>query len=498
MTDDNFVQGRESLSAQILHLEERCNIYKKKSKELESTIQTRDNIIIKLRCALQLEKFKSNLYAQLLTSHTELKLNEILEEAEDGLHVYNYENGNIPVFVHDYINGAVANADEIRQYTIPIKKKILRGGGTTYRSVKNRVEIIEEKPQEQEEKIKQVEESLEEILQKNNLDVSYNETIDAIENLFEETIKSRTYTKPLISIRDSRSKLLGKLDLNEYIKLVNSHVKRLEEIFTKKKYDQKKISATIVKSLSPLDQRLIFYGQYYNSELQADDTQRLQIALRVNTDYPRRYVPFNASEFYEKMYNYSISIFPLRETLKRILVNPYGFSNIVYLDMPKSTEDDPYSFYILEKVEADGKRCWKMELRLDEFSKTIAQHIQSYCISLFRKIYMDIYNDNMYREDYREKTVIGMQDCEQLLINIIALSKQKSFCNVLRNLIVKHCTIHPTQLDRFNLTADDKINKRHFAQETDSSEESTRIMKRLFDEISDEDAEKICSLHMDE
>jgi hypothetical protein len=478
MSDD-----RISLSTQVLGLEEQRNILKKRCQELENIVQTRNETISKLKLSLQLEKFKSHLFSQIIIQNTEIKLADIYQEGDDGIHLHNFPDGNIPVIVHDLL--------ESKQYTISVKKKTEKQPGKNFRTVKNRVELVEENPEEQEQKIKQVEEAMEEIVQENNLDVSYKETIDAIENMFEEVVKNRVYKKFLSNMKEYRGKLLGKLDLASYIKLVKTHISRLEAIFTKKKYDQKKILNTVTISLSSLDQRLLSYGQYYNSELEPDDIQRMKVCLKVNMEYSKRYVPFVQSELCAKVCNYSLCLSTIRETMKRVLVNPYGFSNLVYLQLEKSSADDPYSFYSLDKIDPDGKRCWKMECRLEEFGKFISEQICNYCITLFRKIYYDIFSDNIYREDYMEKAPAAQQDCEQLLVNILGLSKPRSFCNVLRSLVVKYSTIQPSKIDKFNFTRDDPITKRSFAQEEDDNRDLTVTIQRLFDEISVEHAEKI-------
>ena len=118
-------------------------------------------------------------------------------------------------------------------------------------------------------------------------------------------------------------------------------------------------------------------------------------------------------------------------------------------------------------------------------------------MNLFRKIYSDIFNDNVYRQDYRDKAVIASTDCEQLRINIMALSKQRSFCDTLRNIIVKYCTIQPSKLDKFNFQGDDTMNKRNFAQETDSPKEMIEIMKQLFDNITEEEIETMLNANIE-
>jgi hypothetical protein len=475
MSDD-----RISLSAQVIGLEEQRNNFKKKCQELENTIQTRNETISKLKMALQIEKFKSRLFSQIITQQTNLKIGDIYQENEEGIHIHNFPDGTIPVIVHDLL--------ESKQYAISNRKKVEKQPGKSFRTVKNRVELVEENPEEQEQKIKQAEEAISSIVQENNLDVSYKETVEFIENMFEEVVKTRVYKKSLTNMKEYRGKLLGRLDLASYTKLVKTHIARLETIFAKKKYDEKKTMTTVCLSLSPLEQRLLSYGQYYNSELEPDEMQRLKLCLKVNMDFPKRYVPFVQSELCIKVCNYSLCISTIKDTMKKILVNPYGFANLVYLHLEKSSPEDRYSFYSLEKIDPDGKRCWKMECRLEEFGKFISEHIRNYCIKLFRKIYYDIFSDNIYREDYTEKAPAAQQDCEQLLVNIISLSKPRAFCNVLRSIVAKYSTIQPSKIDKFNFTRDDPISKRSFAQEDDDDKDLTPIVQRLFDEISSENA----------
>lgn len=481
MTDTN-----NNLSSQVLSLEEQRNNLKKKCKELETQLQARSETISKLKLTLQVERFKSHLFAQIIAQNTDIKIADIYQENDDGIQLSNFQGGNIPVIVHDFLQGA-----ESKHYAISAKKKTEKQPGKNFRTVKNRVELVEENPEVQEQKIKQVEEAIEGIVQENNLDVSFKETNETIESMFEEVVKNRVYKKFLVNIRDYRGKLLGKLDLPEYIKLIKTHISRLEAIFTKKKYDQKKIVTTVMSALSSLDQRLVSYGQYYNSAAETDDIQRLKVCLKVNMEYPKRYVPFVQTEMCSKICNYSLCLLTLREICKPILVNPFGFPNLVYLQLEKSTKEDPYSFYSLEKIDPDGKRCWKMECRLEEISKYISEQIRTYCITLFRKIYCDIFSDNIYREDYVEKAPAAQQDCEQLLINILGLSKPKAFCNVLRSIVSKYSTIQPSKMDKFNFTRDDPMVRKSFAQEEDSNKNLTTIIQRLFDEISIEDSEKV-------
>jgi hypothetical protein len=479
-----------NLSQLIINLEEQRNQLKKKCSDLEDTIQTRNEKISKLKLQVQYEKFKNSIMTQIISQKTDIKIEDTIVENDEGTHIYNFPNGNIPIFVHD-------NLQETKTYALITKKTSTVQPGKTFRTVKN-LELIEEDPNEVELKIKEVEEKFEVIVQENNLEVSYKETINSIEANFTELgSNARFFKKNLNVIKELRSKLLAKINLNDYIKLVKTHILRLEGIFLKKKFDKKKMITTISSSLSPLEQRLCFYGQYYNSELEPDDIQKFQLCLKVNMNYPKRYVSFVTSEIPAKICNYSLAICSIKENIMRTLINPYDFSNVCYLQLEKSTLEDPYSFYSLEKIDKEGKRCWKMECRLDDFSKFLSEHIKTYCINLFRKIYFDIFNDNLFRKDYIDKAPVFQQDCEQLLLNIISVSKQKHFCNLLRDIIVKYCTIQPAQNDKFNFTKDDTIVKKTFLQEKDTDKDVILIIQRLFDEIKYEEAEHIFLTHCD-
>lgn len=424
----------------------------------------------------KIESIKKDLKIALLSSILEglngVKLSSFYEEKEDGIHI---DVSLFPIHI------------EQEEKTIIIKQKKKHKQGPVYRSVKN-VKI--EEPAEQEEKVKKAEEQFENIVLE-NFAVSLKSSQERFSQLFEEIKNNRMYKKFIVELKELRSKILGNMPLSEYVSMVKEHVNTLETIFSEKKYDSKKKILSITQALSSLDQRLIFYNKYFESQLEPDEIQHFDNAIKVNMSvvFPKRYITFSHGDIYDRMFNYSVAIFPLTYILKNSIANPYGFSNIVYLPLDKSNIEDPYSFYILEKI--DDKRYWKMEIRLDDFSKVFSVQILNYCVTLFRRIYYDIFSDNVYREDYQSKASIASQDCQQLLQNIINLSKQKSFCQLLQQIVMKYCEIEPTKMDKFNLTGDDKINKKQFQKEKDEKEKSLEVIKRVFDEISDEDAENI-------
>jgi len=471
----------------VLSLEEQTQNMGKKIQELEDKITVYEAKINNLKTNLKVEKFKSNLLYNIIANNTEIKLSEIYREDEDGIHLQNFETGNVSVFVKEYLGEA-----EVK-HTIAAPKFKKKRGGNFFRSVKT-VEENNEQALDQEEKIKKAEGNIEKLAQR-HFDISKKDTIEMVDNLFNEIEKTKSNNTALESIKATRLPLIGKMSLEEYIKLVKTHITRLDNILTKKKFDKKKIVSTIQKSLSPLEQRLTSYGQYYNSDIETtDDIAIFKASLKVTTEYSKTFIPFSL-EFYEKrLMKYSLALLPLKEVLTKIFSNPFGFSNIIYLNLEKSTDTDPYSFYTLGEIK-EGKRFWKMECRLFELSKLMAQHLRLYCVTLFRKIYLDVFNDNIYRENYKDTAPILRQDSEQLLFNIVLLTKQKSFCDVFRKIICKHCTINQTTLDKFNFTADDQMVKKHFSEEEDDPEELFTCIKSLFDNLTKEEYDGMIGLY---
>lgn len=523
-----------NISIQVAQLEEQINQYKKKCNDLEVIIEKKEKSIIKLKGQLDIERLKSHIFFQIIKNNTSINIGEICVENDKGIHFYNFPNGKIPVYVHDFLKGSESKDEsklecklekdqdnkheskheskleqenensepennisieenEVKaEYSIKLKKIKKPSTKPVYRSVKN-VEVIQENPEEQDQKTTIVKKEYEKLLQDNNLDISVKDTLSNLEKLFKELSSSRSYTKILQTIRETQNKLIGRLELNEYIKKLETNIKIISDILIKKKLEDKRMKVVITNSLSPLDQRLIFYYKYYDSELSVDDHQKLKLNLRIHMNHPQRYLPFNLTENVKKLCNYGICIFNLIDLIKRVFINDYGFNNLVYLDIEKSTREDPYSFYILEKIDPNGKRCWKMECRLDDLSYTLADQLLNYCITLFRRIYFDVFNDNQYRDDFSSKASIFSTDCEQLLINIICISRQKDFCTMFRNVIYKKNIIKPSQIDKFNFTQDDPINRRRFHENNDERDRSKESIRRLFDNIDENAIDNIIS-----
>lgn len=386
---------------------------------------------------------------------------------------------DISTFNND-TNYSVKSSPSLPQY----KKNV-------FKSLKNQTELVcELSIEEIENKIRVKKEEIE--IKKNN----YLEIIKKSENIFKECFENikqtRTYSKSLGLIKKTRLNLIECMPNDKYIKLVQSHVKNLENIFKNlKDFSNKKIIETICKSMNTIDMRLISYGSYSNTVLEMDDIYRFKSSLNFFNTTPCSFTPLNKEVLFKSFFNYGGALFTLKDIIEMFIPNQYNFHNIIYVKIKNSTDEDPFSFYLLEDINTDKKiqkRYWKMDCRLEEFTNNFIDNIKRYLIENFRKLYYGIFNDNEFRKDYRETNSLTEYDCEQLLQSIHLLSKPIEFNILLRNIIKNKCTYYPTINDRYNIYGDDAVQKKKFLNAKEDEEIMIETVKMLFDHITSADA----------
>jgi len=502
-TGENIVSNplAEMVNAKQL-VEDEKRLIVIKVNQLETKLKNKELAVMNLQLRLQFEEMKNKIYTNIIQTQTNINLENIIQENEKDVHIFNFKDGNIPIVVHEFAEQNTTKyvlkipkpkpklkikriiIDETKVPELVIEDDDIIVKKKTYRTVKKYIKISEKELDNKLKKdVVRVDKEIEQIVY-DNFDVSRREVNESIEVLFNTVVNSRIYTASLASMCRLRKKLLGKITLNEYTDLVNSHITRLEEIFTSKNCITKKINKIIASSLTPLEMRLSYYTGYTNVNIEIDEFQKFGLALEILIEHKKQFIPYNKQLFFNNIKNYGLSLFELRECVERCLVNRYGFQNVIYI--PRLTSKDRYSFYTLASV---GEiRCWKMDCRLEDFSADFADIALTYCISLFRKIYKDVFNDNIYRSDYLCKSQITEFDCEQLIINIILTSQPMALCRMFQEIITIKCTITPTESDKFDLYGDDKFMQKRFISQKDNDEDICQIIKRIFDGISDEDA----------
>lgn len=464
------------LQKRILELEKENQTYQQK---LNKQIQ-HEQKIRSLESQLILTIFKCNLYKHIIENNTSIKLGDVMEEKEDG--VYIYESGKIPIFINSYVkeNEGFEIIGKKSPRKTPKKSEECKAKKQNYRSIKTCIDLAPEEDKN---------------ITIDNIDANIQEKMnqfgdpDVVQNSFETCFsklkQSRVYTKILDELKAHRWTLFGRFSISEYTDLVTNHIDVINKIFNQKNYNEKKSISIISKSLSPLESRLVRFSGYTTQVMEAEEIQRLDTVLDLHVPSDKEFVVFDQEMVSKRFHNYGSVLFSLNKNIKRFLLNIYGYPNIIYLPLPKNNPGDPYSFYYLERIHKE-KRYWKMDCRLEDFSTYLISTILPYMVSIFRRLYYDIFEDNEFRSNYSTNCQVTEFDCEQLLQNILYLAQPKEFCNLMRNIIKDNSSYTPTENDKFNLYGDDSLQRKRFQEKEDT--DVVEIIKQLFDGISSEDA----------
>jgi len=305
------------------------------------------------------------------------------------------------------------------------------------------------------------------------------------EQCFKDIEKNKVFTKLLEQIKNTRLKIVG-ITVDEYSNLLKEHIEKLTKIFQDKALSEKTISKNITISLSSLDLRIVSYPPYINTELIIDELTKYKRSIIFTLNFPKKYVPFNYDEIFKTFFNHGTLLSTLRECMERNIINIYGYNNIVYIQIPKSTDNDPFSFYHLKKIE-NKKRYWNMDCRLEDLSNKFIDNVRPYLIDMFRKIYFDVFCDNDYRINFLPKMSKVELDVKQIIQNICLLCNPKKFNKFMRNIIKDNATYKVTANDIKNLSSDDSTQRRRFENEKETID-PVEIVKLLFDNISSEEA----------
>jgi len=308
--------------------------------------------------------------------------------------------------------------------------------------------------------------------------------------IFKNLLEDNEYNDNLNNLKKLKNKLITKISFECYLDMLNNHLKIIKNILVKKRVNEYKINSLLSLSLTALDKKLLTFGNYTSLQLDIDDIQKLQNCLKNNL-YPTQYVPFKKEEAINRFLNYATGLFTIKQIIELQLFNSGNkYNNVIYLPLKKSTNDDPYSFYFLESIGENNLNVWKMDCRLEEFSNYLLNNIRTYLVDLFRKIYKNAFNDNDYRPNFKNKLIIN--ECEQIIHNLILLSQPMKFNLILRNIVKsKSCYGKIKSNDQFKLTCDDIMQKQRFKEDKDDPDEITYCVKMLFDTIGEEQVENL-------
>jgi hypothetical protein len=430
-----------------------------KKDRLEKKVSDLEFKVVHLENRLKIEYLKVKLLADILQTNFNIKLNS-LEDEESVLTICSL----LPSIKINYnIEGdklVIKESETIKE--INSNQEIVKEKREHFKTLKNNPVITKEKEEKEEKE--------EEIVDLKEIKLKCERSIEDAFMKLEDVKDIKQLITVVDTIKEHRINLLDCVEIDYYIKLVNVHISRLEINFKSnfKSYTPKKINDLLKNSLSPLESRLIFHLDYYSKKLDYEDLKKFlfNYSLKLRTSF----VPFDRVIFFKKFSNYGLALISLEELIKRYFEGTKAFPNIIYLPNEKSDIKDPHSFYLLEREEKD-KKFWKMECRLEDISFDFAEDILIYLVNLFRRIYYDIFQDNDYRVDFLTQNMVTKVECKQIILNIIFLCNKFQFCKFLQNLVIENCSYISTSNDKFNLFADDKIQKRAFVTHREKSKE---------------------------
>ena len=472
---------------QISKLSEKYNSLLLDNKNMYKKLNDFENIKNKLKDIerkLLIENTKSKIYHNLVESNTSLKVNDIISEKEESLHIHN-PTDKFKIFIYENFENKNEFSLIHKDSKIPINIQEEKHKKLKYRPIKKGTEIIinnEAIAEQQNDN-----EKLEQLLIKHESSQPSLENINEVFNHCLTQVKElKNYTKILKILQVERTKIFNLCNLESYKDILSKQIQEIENIFRTKKYTEKKIQSIILKSLTSLETRLLSYSKYYQIDLDTDDIEKVQEMLLIQNSELNNYIPFDLSSLTSKFMNYSIVLFPLEKLLEIYLSNRFGYNTLVYVPLPKNTEDDPFSFYILEKDEVKIKK-WKMDCRLENLINELHKKILPYMISLFRKLYNDVYNDNEFRSNYSNFCSLTEYDCELLLYNIVKIYDQVNFSKNIKNMIKKKFIYNPKENDKFNLSTDDVMQKKRL-NEQEQEIDLVDVIRLLFNGISSKES----------
>jgi hypothetical protein len=336
---------------------------------------------------------------------------------------------------------------------------------------------VEKSTEEKKEIAKNVEKELEEKGKK-----FFDETLDSLSEIIKESfIKFETDRKydNLKIIMSKRKKMFKFIGYDDYINILNEHYQKFQKIVEKNRMTS--VKNKILKDFfSVFESRLIGLDIFINVPVESDEIERFHIGLEIiknkNAD---DYKIFNKIEFLKNILTYDLAVNSINGILQRELNN--SFHNLVWLENGETK--DPFSFYVLEKIDKTNKRCWKMDCRLEELSNELLISIIDYCIILFRKLYILVFKDNDFRDNFLETSSLMELEGKQIIKNIMLVSDYYKVVKLFQKNVIEKCTYNATENDKFHLRADDKFSQKNFQKisQTDFTNDILQNVCALFD-----------------
>ena len=275
-------------------------------------------------------------------------------------------------------------------------------------------------------------------------------------------------------IRKSLDALLTKkIIVSEYVTFISCVSRcldrKLDKIF-KNVHFRKKV---VMKTFTTVEVRLVRHRLYVDTYADGDDVK--QFLRLIKNDVANQKKVKN-----QVLHNYMVAIVRI-EDLLRILIK-----RVVDLNQYVKQGD---VFYYAVSVDKNTIN-WREDYLLKQLHHIILgeDDLLTYCINLFRSIYLGVFMDNLYREKYRKATVVTRMDCVQLLKNIVLLADMSRLQETMISLMKEFC---PDMVEGKHKISKRFLDKDHVPDE--SPDRVNNVILRIFDQINKEQVEEVLS-----
>ena len=308
-----------------------------------------------------------------------------------------------------------------------------------------------------------IEQALDKITSKRNS--FFDENREDIENRFQEVGN-------WLGNKEDRTKLLKYYTGREWETMVKDHwnMFKTSEEFSKEK---------AVEYFTTIEQRVISDLRYARP-IDPDDVN--MYAVGSSLAEPDLSV-FSMDQFVENFISIKLLIKPVESIIKDFFQKSPPCVGYMHL---KGT--DSHAFFLLHPNGDD--LYWKYDCRLEILGESIFSEIVRYLTYYFRKIYLQIFGDNIYHSQiFSSITATYDMELRQMLANIIWCESAIKFTKNLQEIVRKYCQVqdHPVKFPKYS---DTKDKQKKFKGELKLSSPK-KIVAELFDNIEEANIEEL-------
>jgi hypothetical protein len=391
--------------------------------------QEMNDVQNKLKC----EYFKSKLFAKIAEKFAGIDMKDFFKEKPERIDIY--PNTKFNVVMHHQPTQIVDPPSQ------PVNEE--RKRKEHFISVKHITDIAPE--QTVDERQKNI---------KDKINMISSETVTKDISSLLETLNKTNFNDSVKKLKQFRKKLIPNLTHDTYIKLLKEHYTITEKIFQSETSRRK--DTYMEKSFSSLEHRLLLSPCNHLFSIEPSDIELYHCLIPEEATYSE-WVPFNREKYFKQCLTYDLAFSHIQDIVKRTLFNKFGYNNVVYIPIKKTEEK--YTYYYLDKLEG-GKRCWKMDYKLENLTDRFCEIAVDRIIFYFRQLYSCVFRDNTFRHDFLKKAPCIEPEFQQLIQNINLLSDRNSMYKMFQSLVDDNAEFKPTDNDKVNQYTGDKITRK--------------------------------------